>query len=1071
MSQFFKIYEDFVGLQPNSVATPKNLFSRESLNQSLLMEANHLQLKRRNSIFQCEELKKLDLITLFQPSKRIELSVQEECQKLGDSFTFTHRSATSINAFQKTPKCLKNIETLSTEEYINFLKENFVKDASRISSPFRIAHQSGPLPFYIKHLATLLTTLNQNMMSVYGSPTLSIIEKETIAEIHKDFFGGNYERSINECYGISCSGGTVANITGLWVARNRALQCDNSGIEQNGLYSVMIKNGYAGVAIITSCMNHYSIKKAAGIMGLGESSVIEIDTDAEFKIRTDLVEEKVKELKSKNILVVAIVGIAGTTEVGSIDNMIELGRIARDNNIHFHVDACWGAPFIYSSKFKDLFLGIENADTIAVDGHKYFHTPYGLGILLYKQGSYSNFIQKSARYAIRDANDLGKYTLEGSRPGNILYLHANLSLMGKKGFAESVEAGSKSAFTFSKTLKLAGRSVQIFNRPQTNILCYRFIPSFLQRKNLIFSNEEESLLDYFNINIENIQTKTGKCFVSRTKLKVGKKVHHVLRVVFMNVMSTKDDLNFVFEEQLKISFILEKKFDNEIAFTSKYPDFILPEKDTVSFIFDDFSEKEKTLVALVDDSTGQKITYGNLISNIDSFAERLSCFDKWEVVGVYSPNNVEYPIAVYGILRAGLTVTTINPEYRLNELIYQLKDSNAKFLIVHRSLVCIALEAFIKLNISEKNIIVFGEKKCQKLKYFSEYIKCKPSANINKRRTFSVKELYNRPAFLCYSSGTTGLPKGVKTSHLNMISNLIMENTVEKSDCRPGDMFIGIIPFYHLGGLGEVLPIAFMNRISVAVTENYDFNSFLKALSKWKCTTAHIVPPIALLLAKSPETKNHDLTHLRLIVTGGAPLGAETSQAVKEKLGIPIKQAYGMTELSPISLITVSTNIVEGSVGVLVPNQIAKILSPEGQSLGFNQEGELWLKGTNVMIGYLNNDVATKNTIKNGWLRTGDIAKVDEDGNFYIVDRIKEIIKYLALQIAPSELEDILLTHPKVIDAAVIPIKDEKAGEVPLAFVVLKRGVTAIEGEIKEFVSERVADYKCLRGKKRINYK
>ncbi|KAJ3222756.1 hypothetical protein HK099_001971 [Clydaea vesicula] len=391
----------------------------------------------------------------------------------------------------------------------------------------------------------------------------------------------------------------------------------------------------------------------------------------------------------------------------------------------------------------------------------------------------------------------------------------------------------------------------------------------------------------------------------------------------------------------------------------------------------------------------------------------------WDVVGIWSPNHHQYLSAVYGVLNAGLTITTANPAYKVDEVVYQMKDANAKVLILNELNLKEGLEAAKILKIKKENIFVFGEKKNE----------------------------------------------GVRTSHSNMIANLIMANSFESKDIKEDDMFIGVLPFYHMYGLGVVAPLAFMNRIGIVVVEKFVFERFLNTLSVYKVTTAHIVPPMAILLAKSPETKKFDLASLRLLISAAAPLGLELSVEVRHALGIPIKQAYGMTELSPISHMTITENIVDGSVGVLVPNQEAQIVNPEtGKKLGFNEEGELWLRGPNVMLGYLNNDKATKETIVDGWLHTGDIAKVDENGNFYIVDRLKELIKYKAFQIAPAELEALLLTHPKLADAAVIPVPHDMAGEVPRAYVVKKPGIKCTESEVKEFVAARVANFKTLRG-------
>jgi acyl-CoA synthetase (AMP-forming)/AMP-acid ligase II len=252
---------------------------------------------------------------------------------------------------------------------------------------------------------------------------------------------------------------------------------------------------------------------------------------------------------------------------------------------------------------------------------------------------------------------------------------------------------------------------------------------------------------------------------------------------------------------------------------------------------------------------------------------------------------------------------------------------------------------------------------------------------------------------------------------------------------------------------------------TIVMMPRFDLEQFLTLIQKYRVTLSHIVPPIVLQLAQNPMIEKFDLSSLKMIFSGAAPLGADLSRECMARVGCDIRQGYGMTETSPVTHSSPPNpgDMKLGAVGPAAPNTECKLVDPaSGEELGPNQEGELWVRGPQVMTGYLNNLEATVRTIdSDGWLHTGDIGYADEDGHFYIVDRMKELIKYKGFQVAPAELEAVLLSHPAIADAAVIPCADDEAGEVPKAFVVLGGEVTA--EEIMGFVAERLAPHKKIR--------
>jgi acyl-CoA synthetase (AMP-forming)/AMP-acid ligase II len=275
-------------------------------------------------------------------------------------------------------------------------------------------------------------------------------------------------------------------------------------------------------------------------------------------------------------------------------------------------------------------------------------------------------------------------------------------------------------------------------------------------------------------------------------------------------------------------------------------------------------------------------------------------------------------------------------------------------------------------------------------------------------------------------------------------------------------VLLGLLPFYHIYGMVCIVHSALYLGTTVVTLPRFDLEQFLDTLQRYRITAAHLVPPIILALAKHPLVERYDLSSLRLVLSGAAPLGPDLAQACEDRIGCVIHQGFGLTETSPVTHFNMRTSAPVGSVGHCIPNTECKICDPAGVALEPGELGEIAVRGPQIMKGYLNNPAATAHTIdQEGWLYTGDLGYADEDGNFYIVDRLKELIKYKGFQVAPAELEALLLSHPLVADAAVIRSADEEAGEVPKAFVVLKRPVPL--DDIMAYVAERVAPHKRIR--------
>jgi acyl-CoA synthetase (AMP-forming)/AMP-acid ligase II len=321
-------------------------------------------------------------------------------------------------------------------------------------------------------------------------------------------------------------------------------------------------------------------------------------------------------------------------------------------------------------------------------------------------------------------------------------------------------------------------------------------------------------------------------------------------------------------------------------------------------------------------------------------------------------------------------------------------------------------------------------------------------------------------AVLPYSSGTTGLPKGVMLSHRNLVAHNVQIEAQQDATCPvKGDRMIAVLPFFHIFGMTVNMNLGLTNGAALIIVPGFDPRLFLSLIQQHRITSAYLVPPSILFLAENPLVDEFDISSLQYILSGAAPLGKEQILAVSKRIDCPVHQGYGLTETSPVThrIPDLSPLVKHGTVGVLMPNTEAMIIDTETTDpLAVNETGELLLRGPQVMLGYLDNREATAATLDaDGWLHTGDIACVDEDGYFKIVDRLKEMIKYKGYQVAPAELEALLLSHPAVADVAVIPLPDKEAGEVPKAFIVLQQEISA--EAIKGWVAEKVAPYKKIR--------
>ncbi|RPB24873.1 acetyl-CoA synthetase-like protein [Terfezia boudieri ATCC MYA-4762] len=510
---------------------------------------------------------------------------------------------------------------------------------------------------------------------------------------------------------------------------------------------------------------------------------------------------------------------------------------------------------------------------------------------------------------------------------------------------------------------------------------------------------------------------------------------------------------------------------------SPYPPIDIPNKDLYSFLHDrkdrPFPDNHPAFICA---NTKCTITIGQARDQSQRFGVGLKSLWEWrkgDVMAIFSTNHIEYAIVCWGVHWAGGVLTTANPSYTVDEFTSQLKDSGTRAICTIPAMYFTVLKAATNAGIPKERIIFLGEKPAEGWPDRGQSWKdiFDPSTTAPWRKTKINAE--KDAAFFVYSSGTTGNPKGVMLSHKNIVSNILQ---VYHADSKGNltwekDKILAVLPFFHVYGLTILIHLSFYAGNPVIVMERFDIENFCKVIQEEKPTYTYIAPPIVLLLAKHPSVAKYDLSSMRMLNCGAAPLREEISEAVYARIKIPVKQAYGMSELSPATHMQrwEDWRVTAGSVGKLLPNMLAKYMSEDGTELEAGQTGELWLKGPNVMLGYLNNPTATAASITpDGYYKTGDVGHVDIQGNFYITDRIKELIKYNGFQVAPAELEGILSAHPKVDDCAVLGMfMPELETEVPRAFVVLGNGMQRgkeMEEELLKYMEGKVAKHKWIRG-------
>lgn len=512
----------------------------------------------------------MQLFAASSQTTSLEEEIDEIINGFSQAFLSTFDANTNIDLDSLLDKFSDSqipVQPTDFESYFKYLGAHVVAHSIHTSSPRFIGHMTSALPSFVRPLAKLMTAMNQNAVKIETAKALSFCEREALAMLHRqiyDFPDNFYTQHIQNnqsTLGILVSGGTTANITALWCARNTSLGPKNEflGIEKEGLAAALNFYGYKGAVVIGSELMHFSFDKAADLMGISTQNLIRVPVDLNNRVNIQTLRQVVAECRKQNLHIIAIVGIAGTTDSGSVDSLENIADIAQENNIYFHVDAAWGGPVMFSEKHRHKLAGIERADSVTIDGHKQLYLPMGIGMVFFRDPHLASSIEKQASYTMRKGSfDLGKRALEGSRPGMALFLHAGLKLIGLKGYEFLIDEGIR------KTQYMAARisampEFELLAEPDTNLLIYRYIP--VEFRGLVAKKQlteiDNQIINNFNEKLQKMQRQIGRTFISRTTktiINLDKEIPIIaMRAVIANPLTTEEDIDAVLNDQIQIA--------------------------------------------------------------------------------------------------------------------------------------------------------------------------------------------------------------------------------------------------------------------------------------------------------------------------------------------------------------------------------------------------------------------------------------------------------------------------------------------------------------------------------------
>lgn len=444
-------------------------------------------------------------------------------------------------------------------DHVDYLLKQVIPYCVNTGSPRFIGHMTSALPYFLISLSKCMVALHQNVVKIETSRALTLLERQVLGILHRLVYARSpafYRTNLHNRHttlGVLGSGGTSANITALWTFRNRFVRRVLGAHADQGFFEALRQGGYRGACFFVSSRGHYSFRKAADLLGLGQKNCIQVAVTPKHRINLVQLENAIARAKSEGLLPLAICGIAGSTETGSVDPLDRMADIAAEHDLPLHVDAAWGGPLLFSNRHSTKLKGIERADSVVFDGHKQLYLPMGTGMLLFKDPDMAKHIEQSAHYIIRSGSfDLGKRNLEGSRAGMALLVHAGLFVFGRKGYELLMDLNLKRARLFASLIK-AHPHFELVTAPELNILTYRYNP-WPGRQG--WEPERAQELGRLNVRLQKIQRERGQSFVSRTSFRHPEPdgpMICVLRSILANPRTRKEDLVAVLEEQVQLA--------------------------------------------------------------------------------------------------------------------------------------------------------------------------------------------------------------------------------------------------------------------------------------------------------------------------------------------------------------------------------------------------------------------------------------------------------------------------------------------------------------------------------------
>ncbi|MFO7748533.1 MAG: putative pyridoxal-dependent aspartate 1-decarboxylase [Desulfobacteraceae bacterium] len=534
------------------------------------MNSDHLNKEQQRLVADWETLQRIFIRPEDDECKRTLVKYMEQILFGLNDFLNTHVGVTEeislldlTRRFKATRICDHPEKKLA--DVISDIINELAPKAVNVASPYFIGHMTAAIPFFMVHLKAIVAALNQNVIKLETSKVLSVLERQVLAKIHRLIFDQGesfYQRhvqSTDTTLGAFTTGGTTANLTALWVARNKLFPPSRGfpGIEAQGLFAALKAHDLERVVVLVSRRGHYSLKKAGGILGIGSDNVIPVDVDQHHRIDLKKLNNLIGKLKKTgNTAIAAVVGIAGSTETGSVDPLEALADLCETHGIHFHVDSAWGGPVLFSRRYAPLLKGIRRADSVAMDGHKQFYLPMTSGMVYFRDPEameqvayYSNYVNR------RGSVDLGIKSLEGSREASSLILDSALKIMGRQGYALMIDHGIETARGFADQIRQRDL-FEVVTQPELNILTYRVLPPPLKKRLASAGCEEKAdinrQLNRINTVIQRKQREAGKSFVSRTSLRTNPdevQMAVVFRSVLMNPMTDQAVLEEILDEQ------------------------------------------------------------------------------------------------------------------------------------------------------------------------------------------------------------------------------------------------------------------------------------------------------------------------------------------------------------------------------------------------------------------------------------------------------------------------------------------------------------------------------------------